>query len=310
MTTAQKPGLENWLILALLGVIWGASFMSVTVALEGFSPFWLSAWRLVIGAVLLLVAAATTGRRLPRWRQPQGPRIWAHLLVFALFTNSLPFALLSWGQTHVPSAFAGVTMAAVPLITLPIAAAFVPGERLTLFKTLGFTMGFFGVLTLIGWGSLLSLGSDGLLAAKFACIGAAACYAIGSVNTRLCPRIDLISFSAAGLLLSALISTGLSFAIEGPPVIPTDASPLLAMGYLGLFPTALATLLLVRVITSAGPSFMSLVNYQVPIWSVIFGYAILSESLPSGFAPALALILCGLGVTQAGQRRLGRYPSG
>jgi len=60
----------------------------------------------------------------------------------------------------------------------------------------------------------------------------------------------------------------------------------------------MAALLRVQVIRSAGSVFMTLVNYQVPVWSMLFGVWILSEDLPFRFFAALALILTGLATSQ------------
>jgi len=73
--------------------------------------------------------------------------------------------------------------------------------------------------------------------------------------------------------------------------------------YLGLAPTALATLLLVKVIKTAGPTFLTMSNYQVPVWSVIFGTVFMAEKLPGQFLLALAFILAGLAITGMGRRR-------
>ncbi len=62
-------------------------------------------------------------------------------------------------------------------------------------------------------------------------------------------------------------------------------------------------MLLVYVIQSAGPSFLSLVNYQVPVWAVLIGMVVLGEDLPPQFIAALALILAGLAVSQTRLRR-------
>ncbi len=43
---------------------------------------------------------------------------------------------------------------------------------------------------------------------------------------------------------------------------------------------------------------MSVVNYQVPVWSMIFGALVLNEVLPWRFFAALVLILTGLAVSQ------------
>jgi drug/metabolite transporter (DMT)-like permease len=117
-----------------------------------------------------------------------------------------------------------------------------------------------------------------------------------------------MTFSAAGLSVATLIAVPIALIYEGNPDIPSGRS-MFALAYLALFPTAIATVLLVRVINSAGPSFLSLVNYQVPIWSVVFGVYFLSESLPAQFVTALVIILAGLLISQSKQRRFGRYPS-
>ena len=77
----------------------------------------------------------------------------------------------------------------------------------------------------------------------------------------------------------------------------------LAVSYLGLMPTAIATILLVRIIQTAGPAFYSLANYQVPVWSIIFGVVILNENLPIQFYIAFLLILTGLLIAQAKTQR-------
>ena len=98
----------------------------------------------------------------------------------------------------------------------------------------------------------------------------------------------------------------LALLVEGWPASP-PLPALLGVLYLGVFPTALATVMLVFVVQSAGPSFMSLVNYQVPVWAVMLGLVFLGEELPPQFVAALALILGGLALSQlAGRLRPAR----
>ena len=60
----------------------------------------------------------------------------------------------------------------------------------------------------------------------------------------------------------------------------------------------------VAVVRGAGPSFLTLTNYQVPVWAVIFGLVFLGEALPPPFFGALGLILAGLWVSR-GRARTG-----
>jgi drug/metabolite transporter (DMT)-like permease len=56
--------------------------------------------------------------------------------------------------------------------------------------------------------------------------------------------------------------------------------------------------LLTILIRRAGPPFLSLVNYQVPLWAVIIGAVVLLEPLPGHFLFAFVVILAGLALSQ------------
>ncbi len=282
-------------MVATLGLVWGATFMAIEIALEGITPFWLAAGRIGFAALLTLSVWGLLRGRL--WRDPEQPRPWPNLLVIGTLSSALPFMLLSWGQQSVTSGFAGVSMAGVALMVLPLAHFFVPGERLTLRKGAGFAIGFVGVVILIGGSAFTSTGAEMETLGRLACVGAAGCYAISSVMTRRLPPMDPIGLAAVMLVVGTAVVIPLAWAVEGPPPLP-DTRTVLVLAILGLVPTAGANLLRVLVIRSAGPVFMSLTNYQVPVWSVVFGATILGEPLPPTLLIALALILAGVALSQ------------
>ncbi|MGE4611534.1 MAG: EamA family transporter [Paracoccaceae bacterium] len=289
----------NWMLLLLLGLIWGSSFLAVSKALTGFGPITIAAIRVGIAAVTLTGISFFMGHGLPSTSATTGRKIWRHAFGMAIFTNAIPFSLLSWAQIHVSSGYAGITMAVVPLLVLPLSHFFIPGERLSRQKTLGFGVGFIGVIVLIGPAQILqSGGGDIANTARIICVIASCCYAIGSIITRLAPNGPQMAFSSAALILAAAMLIPVALIVEGVPNAPNQAA-LLGVLYLGFFPTALATVVLVYVIKAAGPPFLSLVNYQVPVWAVVIGMVVLNETLPGQFVWALGLILVGLGVSQA-----------
>lgn len=294
MTTAS-PTSKDWLSLLALGVIWGSSFMAAKLALQDLGPLWVAAARVALAGIVLGAALALMGRSLPRGRAG-----WAATAWFALFSHAIPFFLLNWAQQTVASSFAGVAMAAVPLFVLPLALAFVPGERFGWFRLIGLVLGFLGVVVLLGPRELLSGEAPAL--PRMACIAASLCYAIGGVVTRIAPPMDQIGYTTGALLIAGLVLVPGAFLVEGTPALPSGV-PLLALVYLALGPTAVAALILVRTIRSAGPTFLSLVNYMVPVWAVVFGAALLAEPLPASFLMATALILSGVAISQRGLRR-------
>ncbi|MGR3468250.1 MAG: DMT family transporter [Shimia sp.] len=280
-------------MIFVLGIVWGATFFVTEVALTGMTPFWLAASRQVIGAVALVSVWAVLG--FPVGESARARRPW--VLVAGVTSSALPFALLAWGQQFVTAGFAGVSMAAVALMVLPLAHILVPGERMTLRRTFGFVVGFVGVVTLMGAAAFDATGAAMEGAGRLACLGAAACYAVSSVLLRTCPPIHPVALAVGIILVGSSVATGFALAVEGAPVMP-EGIALYAIIGLGLIPTALASLLRVWVVLSAGPVFMSLVNYQVPLWSVGFGALLLAEPVPGRLWLALALILTGVAFSQ------------
>jgi drug/metabolite transporter (DMT)-like permease len=287
MTQAPTPA--NWFSIFALGLIWGGTFMVVSIALEGYGPLTVACARTTLGAIALSALVVALGRPLP------SRSVIKHLIVIGALNTALPFTLLSWGQQYVPSAFAGISMAALPLIVLPL-AHFFSDEPLSARRFAGVAVGFAGAIVLIG-PAALRIGEGMAPLGQIACLAATVSYAISSILTRRCPPVDPITMAAATLIVGAAILIPPTLAIEGVPGWAGTRAGL-AILILGFLPTALANLLRVIVIRSAGSVFMTLVNYQVPLWSVVFGAFVLREDLPFRFFAALGLILCGLAISQ------------
>ncbi|HHS88763.1 MAG TPA: DMT family transporter [Rhodobacteraceae bacterium] len=281
-------------MIAALGVTWGGTFLVIEIALRGITPFWLAAARIGFASLLMGVIWGARGFTL---FTGTGPRPWGTLAVIGALSSAVPFMLLSWGQQYVTSGFAGVSMAAVALMVLPLAHFLVPGEQLNARKLIGFVIGFAGVVLLIGAQAFDSTGAQLETAGRIACLGAAGCYAVSSVLMRRLPPVDPVALATVLLIIGAALVIPVAWAVEGPPPLP-DTETIVALAVLGLIPTAAANLLRVMVIRSAGPTFMSLTNYQVPVWSVLFGAMILNEPLPPSLIYALILILSGVAISQ------------
>lgn len=299
-----RPRLIDWAVMILLSLIWGAAFANIRLALTGFGPLSVAALRIAIGAAVLGVAMRAMGQSMPPL---SARRDWGYILAIALFSNSLPFGLLAWAQVHVASGFAGIAMAAGPLFTLLLAAAFLPGAGLRVNQLAGIVLGAVGVVLLIGPQALGTTGAEAEGLARLACLGVALSYSIGSILTRMAPPTPMPAMAAAVLSVAAVMSGALMLIVEGmPPILTAPPAAVASVAYLGLMPTALATLLLIWIIRRAGPNFIALSNYQVPVWSVIFGALVFGERLPASFLTALVLILAGLALSNAPARRRAR----
>lgn len=265
--------------------------MVVAIALEGYGPLTVAAARTALGSLALVSIMVVTRSPLPEFSRT----LVIYLLVIGVMNTALPFALLSWGQQYVPSAFAGISMAALPLFVLPL-AHFFSDETMTKRNVIGVSLGFVGAAVLIG-PSVLRIGTGWEPLGQLACVAASLSYAISSVMTRRCPPIDSITMATILMVIGATALIPAMLLVEGVPQM-ADTRSTLAIIFLGVVPTALAALLRVFTIRSAGAVFMTLVNYQVPVWSMVFGALVLSETLPLRFFAALALILIGVAISQ------------
>src|SRR5262245_37061851 len=127
--TSKVPVLVQYVLLALA---WGASFLFIKIGLEGLSPGQVVLGRLVAGAATLALLCLMTRRALP-----SAPVVWAHLTVVAVLLCVAPFLLFAWAEQHISSGLASIYNATTPLMTMVVALALLPQERLSRDRILG-----------------------------------------------------------------------------------------------------------------------------------------------------------------------------
>lgn len=292
MSNQRTP--RDWMLLLALVAMWGSSFMFNRIAVASLPPLTVVAGRVGVAAIVLVIIVYALGKRLP----PPG-RAWWPYLVIAIIGNAVPFYLITWGQLVVESALAGILMAMMPLATIVLAHFLIAGEHLTRQRAGGFAIGFLGMVLLMGPAALAGVGGDAVrIVSQLAVLGGALCYALQSVLTRLIIKGDVLVAAATTLLIAAVIVVPVALWLDRPWLLAPSPSSAGAVIWLGVAPTALATILYFMLIRSAGPSFMSLVNYLSPGVAVMLGLLVLGETPQANAYVGLALILAGIAVSQ------------
>ena len=287
----------DWLGLAALTAMYGSAFMLTKLAVAELLPVTVTAGRIAIAAVLLLSLALIRKESFGFLRT-----LWPLIIALAIFGNCLPFYLISWGQQTVDSGIAGILMAVMPLATIVMAHFFVPGERLNTLQVLGFLTGFAGILVLLGPAAVTELDHEThTFLPMLSVLGGALCYALNTILAKRLPRESLLAISAAVIAVSALIMLPAWWVAGGEASIQLVSTEFLAVVLLGLFPTALATLIYFAVIARAGPSFLSQINYLIPVWALLMGIALMNESFSFHVFLALAVILAGMAIAGRGR---------
>ena len=285
-------GLERWLLLLILSIGWGSSYLFQDEAVGELAPLGVTALRLAVAAAIVYLLLRMRGLRLPRDARP-----WIFFFAIGLVGNLLPFTLITWAQEGIKSSVAGILTAVVPLITLML-AHFFGDEPLSWRRVLGFLLGFAGVLVLFGPQAVEEGFAADQLLPHAALLAAAFCFAVTAVVAARMPEMRPMAATAGVLIAAAALTlpAALLFA-GGLPERPTlDAIGSLAV--LALIITPWATYAYFRLVRLAGPAFLSLFNYFNPLIAVAGGVLILGERLPSTAALALALILGGVAVSE------------
>lgn len=291
----RAPTRADWLRLLGLTACWGTAFLLNELALAAFDPWLIVAARIVFGAAVLVTYLRATGVTLPR-----DASAWIPMGITAIFGVLLPFFLTLQAQTHLDSSVTAVLMAIMPLMVITLAHAFVPGERLTIARLLGFASGFVGVVLVVSSGTS---GASGMpIGASLAVLGAAFSYSATSVYARL-HSTALPAAMATGMLLIATTIAVPAAMLEygGLPSDPGLAA-IIAVVLLGIFATGFASVLYFQVLAGPGPSFLSIVNYLVPAWAVVLGVLVLGEQLTGRVLAGLGTILLGIAISEFGGR--------
>ena len=292
--------ITHWLLLFALVAMWGSAFMMTGIAVRGFSPTVLVTVRLIMSAVLLGGLVLLRGMRFPLLG-----RFWLFSLLIALAGNCVPFWLISFGQQQVESGLAGILMGIMPLTTMVLAHFFVPGERLNVIKATGFAIGFTGLVVLLGPAALLELkGQGNTLLYELAILGGAVCYAIQAIVARHRPPADPLVAAAGVMVMGSLVMLPIGAAGAPAELAAAPVGPLWALLALAVVATSIATVVFLKLVTVAGPSFTSFINYLIPVWAVLMGMLFLGERPGVAAMVALALILSGIGLGEVGSRRV------
>ena len=281
----QSPAARNLLLLSLLALIWGGSFMFIKIAVRDLEPSTLVLGRVASAALALgLFVGFTLGARVAR---AELRTHWRWLLVVGLVNTALPFWLLSWGETRLDSGLASIIQASVPIFVVVVAFAFFHEQRVTGSRLVGVAVGFVGVALLVG------AQPEGKILGALAVVGMAICYAFGGLIARRHlgeARPQIVALGTTVVATVALLPGGIAQAPDHAPGWKAIASVIV----LGVVGTAIAYLLYFTLNARAGTAYVSLVTYLVPPIALLYGAVFLDERFGAAAFGGLALILLGV----------------
>jgi drug/metabolite transporter (DMT)-like permease len=290
-------------MLAFLAAVWGASYLFIKVAVDEIEPAAMMFFRLLIAAALLVpVVLARDGAR---GGLRELAAAWRPGLVLGTVNAAVPFTLIAWGEKHIDSGVAAIANATVPLFVVLLAIRYRPSERATGSRLAGVFLGLVGVAVLAG---AQPEGGWWAVAGTLAVVLASLAYAIGGLygqgasSVVSAPVLATVSMIAGALVLLPFALLQLPDEVPGWKASASVAA--LAVGG-----TALAQLVVFRMLRLHGAARLSLVTYLLPVTAVAYGALLLDEHLTAGTLAGLALILPGVALGSGALRLPRREPA-
>ena len=295
----------TWAMMVLLSLCWGGSFFFIGIAVTELPTFTIVALRVGLAALALWAVVLASATAMPENRS-----FWRAIALMAVINSVLPFLLIVWGQSHVPSSLTSIFIATTPLFGVVLAHFMTSDERMTVPRVASVVCGFAGVVVLIGPGLLGDLGTD--LLAQLAILGGAVCYALSGVYGRRFSRegVSPLATATGQLTVSTVLLLPLALFIDQPWTLPMPslAASAAVLG-VALVSTAFAFLLYFRILATAGANNLLLVNFLVPVSAIMLGVSILNESLKTEHLVGMALIFIGLALRDGKLLALIRWPA-
>lgn len=296
LPTEPSAAPPTWQPVAAIGVtlvLWASAFVVIRHLGQSVTPGALSLGRLLIAALVLSALLA----RAPRSRFTR-TEVLLMLLCGVTWFGIYNLALND-SERRIDAATAAMVVQVGPILIALLAALFL-GERLTGWLLLGMAIAFAGVVVI---GSAMREGSgtdlDGVLLALLA----AATYAVGVVCQKvLLRRLSGLEVTCYACWIGAVVCLPWIGDL-GEVVTTSDAGTLVLIGYLGVFPTAVAFSTWAFALRHTDAGKQALTTFLVPALAALLAWLLLDE-----VPPALAFVggaLCVLGVLVTRRRARG-----
>jgi len=282
----KEPKFKDYINLFALSAIWGTAFIGIEIAIRHLDIFQVTFGRVFIAFLFLLPFVLFKKSTFPKDK-----KTWYLIIIAALLNTAIPFSLINAGQEYITSGMSALMIGFGPFITLLLAHYMTNDENISKYKIYSVLLGFIGLVLLLGDNiialNILELKGQALV------LLASLCYALSSLFIR---KIAGVSY----LMLSFLMF-GISTIFLLPIVIYlywdfnftlNDSS--IAIIYLGILPTAIASIYRVKMVQEVGIGFMAQVAYLIPIFALIWAWLVLDEIPKYISIFALIFVLFGL----------------
>ena len=288
MPTNQRNSLTLELaLLFLLALLWGGSYPLIKLAVADIPPVTLIAVRVSIAAIFLFFVLWLRNERLPKaWAD------WRRLLVQSFLNSIGAWTILAWGQQYVESSLASVLNSTSPLFVFILTLVVTRHETAGALKFIGASIGFTGVVLIIGTEALAGLGQQ--LARQLAALAGAFLYALAAIYGRHFTHLPPTVTAAGTMIWASVVLIPAALVLERPFDITPSATAMATALVLSVFCTGVALLIYFRLVRTLGSLGVASQAYLRAAVGVLIGIFVLGEKLTPMIFLGLTAALIGV----------------
>ena len=282
----RNPKPLDYLLLGTLSLIWASAFFNIKIATYSFGPVTIAFFRIFLGAIPVVLLCLAKRIKIEAFSKD-----WLWFASIGFINLVIPFFLIAYGVQKVQSNLAAILMATTPLSATILAHFFTENEKFSWFKSIGILIGFSGIVFLFSDKVLIN--EENILYALAILFGST-CYVIGGILTLKISKKKNENVTASILIWGSIIVFPISMFFEQPWNLSPSLDSMIALLYLGVFPTGIAWLLRFHILKNNGVIFQSQVAFLIPIFGVILGYIFLQEIITSKVMLSLVAVVLGI----------------
>jgi len=286
--------------------LWGTAMVAMKGVIPHTTPLFMAGVRLVPAGMLVVGAAVAMDRP-----QPKGWAAWLWIGLFALIDGALFQGFLAEGLVRTTAGLGSVMIDSQPL-AVALLSLWLFGERIGLWGWLGLFIGVLGIsliglpdawiLNLVAFNTSVGANSSAIFlsqqgvqinsplplpnpyslleSGEWLMLLAALSMAVGTVLIRfVCRHADPVIATGWHMILGGLPLFALSAGMESQQWVNLDLSGWTALGYSTVFGSAIAYGLFFYFASSGNLTSLSSLTFLTPVFALLFGNLLLSETL-------------------------------
>ena len=280
---------KTWLLVILLGFIWGSSFLFTEILLNYINPVLIVFFRVSLASIILIIYVFF----FTNLKFNFSKEILLTFFTMGLLNNVIPFLLIAFAQETITGGLASILNANTSFFTIFLASLFLKDEKLTSHRLLGIIIGIIGVIVIVGFENLSEFKNYnfGIVLMLFSCLS----YSFAGIFAKTKLTNIHPTISATGMLsMSTIILFPFIIIYNGNELININSTVLYYSCMFAFICTVLAYFLYFKILETNGAGNLLICTIIIPPSSILLNAFFINEIIKIYELIGLIIITLGL----------------